>query len=201
MLPTQILKDEHRIIESVLDCLEKMADGIDAGKSLDETSARDAIDFIRNFADKCHHAKEEDKLFPAMEAVGIPSQGGPIGVMLYEHDLGRGYVKNMDRLIPDAVNGDKNALKEFTDNARAFIGLLREHIQKEDFILYPLADQSFSPEDQEKLMASFEDVENHEIGHGVHEKYLGIADRLCRIYGVERRKESEIPQTGCSFCH
>ena len=96
---TEVLKQEHRVIENVLDALERLAKAA-------ETSAlaewEKAIDFARNFADKCHHLKEENLLFPALEERGIPREGGPIGMMLAEHEEGRGYVRAMAAAAPGA---------------------------------------------------------------------------------------------------
>ena len=85
MKPTEILSAEHRVIEQVLNCLEKMAAQAEKTGTLDKVSATDAVNFFRTFADQCHHGKEEAHLFPAMEAKGFPRQGGPTGVMLHEH--------------------------------------------------------------------------------------------------------------------
>ena len=86
MLPTEILMNEHRVIEQVIGCLEKMAENCATGGVLDADDAADAIDFIRNFADKCHHMKEEDQLFVKMVEKGFPKEMGPIAVMLMDHD-------------------------------------------------------------------------------------------------------------------
>ena len=94
MKATEILIQEHRIIEQGLNCLEVMAQQAANKKMLDEERAFQAIEFFKNFADKCHHGKEEERLFPALEACGIPRDGGPTGVMIYEHDLGRKFIKN-----------------------------------------------------------------------------------------------------------
>ena len=89
---TELLSDEHRVIERVLAVVEKLAAAPVEGR-LD--SWKQALDFIRHFADGCHHLKEEKVLFPAMEEHGIPRDGGPIGMMLMEHEEGRGYVRTM----------------------------------------------------------------------------------------------------------
>ena len=89
MKPTEILSGEHRIIEQVLDCLEKMAQKCEAEGRLDKTSAEQAVDFFRNFADRWHHGKEETYLFPAMEAKGFHAMAVPTGVILEEHEQGR----------------------------------------------------------------------------------------------------------------
>jgi hemerythrin-like domain-containing protein len=186
MKATEILKSEHRIIEQVLACLERMVEQVESGGALEEEHARSAVDFFRNFADRCHHGKEEVHLFPAMEARGFPRNGGPTGVMLHEHDLGRSYVRGMDQAIPGAAAGDARAQEQFVGHARAYIELLRQHIEKEDHCLFGMADQAMRAEDQQALLAAFERVEAEEMGAGTHEKYLGVADQLADHYGVAR---------------
>jgi hemerythrin-like domain-containing protein len=181
MKPTEILSQEHRVIEQVLNVLEQMAGQADKTGRLDKRDATDAVEFFRNFADKCHHGKEEAQLFPAMEAKGFSRQGGPTGVMIAEHEFGRARVRGM------AAAAQKGAANEFAAEARQFIAMLREHIQKEDHCLFSMADQAFTPADQEQLLAAFEKVEAEDMGAGTHERFLKLADDLADKYGVDRR--------------
>ena len=93
MQPTSILSNEHRVIEIMLSVLENLADKTIAEKKLERQAAEEVIDFIRIFADRCHHGKEENHLFVALVDKGMPKEGGPIGQMLLEHDQGREYVR------------------------------------------------------------------------------------------------------------
>ena len=137
-----------------------------------------AIDFIRSFADRCHHLKEEKVFFPALEEKGIPREGGPIGMMLMEHEEGRSYVKAMAGALDGWEKGLELSQSVVIKNARAYLRLLREHIQKEDDILFEMADNVLSAEEQKQLLRQFEEHEREEIGPGVHEKYLKIALEL-----------------------
>lgn len=184
MKPTDILSDEHRVIEQVLDCLERLAGECRSKGSLDKQAAKEAIDFFRNFAERCHYGKEEAHLFPAMEARGFPRNGGPTGVMLDEHEQGRACIRGMDEAIEAAAAGDAVAQKRFVDHATHYVGLLREHIQKEDHCLFAMANQAFTEGDQQKLLDAFNKVEIEEIGTGTHEKYLKIANDLAERFGV-----------------
>jgi len=186
MKPTDILSHEHRVIEQVLTCLEKMVQRCDAEGKLEVQPAQDAVEFLRHFADRCHHAKEEDHLFPAMEAKGFSRQGGPTGVMIYEHELARAHVRGMGEAVQAASAGDALALKQFSQHARQYVSLLRQHIEKEDHCLYAMANQAFTEEDQQELLATFEKVEREELGAGTHEKYLDIANELADRFGVPR---------------
>lgn len=190
MKPSDILSGEHRVIEQVLDCLEKMAERAEASGQVDAASARKAIDFLRNFADRCHHGKEETHFFPAMEAKGFPREGGPTGVMLYEHELGRSRVAGMDQAISAAEAGDGAAVRRFAEHARAFIALLRNHMEKEDHCLFGMADQAFSEAEQINLLEAFRRTESEHIGVGVHERYLRIAEELAAQFNLPKREPS-----------
>lgn len=113
---TKILSDEHRVIEVVLDCLDKISEEANSAGKLDEESALQAIDVIRTFADKCHHGKEEDHLFATLIEKGMPKEGGPVGQMLVEHEQGRAFVKGMADSVSDAATGDAEALSKFSQN-------------------------------------------------------------------------------------
>jgi len=190
MKPTEILSGEHRVIEQVLECLDQIVERAEAGHGLDGQSARDAVSFLHNFADKCHHRKEETHLFPAMEAKGFPREGGPTGVMLDEHEQAREHVRKMDESTEAASQGDTAAVGKFAQHARAYCNLLRNHIEKEDHCLYTMANQAFTEEDQQGLLLAFEKVEAEETGAGVHEKYVSIANELADRFGVPRAATS-----------
>lgn len=181
MRPTEILKEEHVVIKVVLDVLEKIVAEIGAKKEPKLEHLEKIVDFIRTFADKCHHGKEQDLLFPAMEEAGIPREGGPIGVMLEEHDIGRNYVRQMASGIEDYKKGDKAALKKIGQNALGYVNLLRQHIDKEDNILYMMADMHLDNDSEKKLLKEFDRVEKS-MGEGIHEKYHHLAEELEREY-------------------
>lgn len=201
MKPTEILSNEHRVIEQVLQCLGKIADEALSRGKLDRESAEKAIEFFRNFADRCHHGKEETHLFPTMESRGFSRGCGPTGVMLAEHELGRQHVRGMEENIESAASGDTAAVDRFAEHARSYIDLLTNHIQKEDHCLFPMADQAFSDDDQENLLSAFQKVETEEMGQGVHESYLTIANDLADHYGVARAVSAHAGQTAGRCCH
>ena len=174
---TEMLSDEHRVIERVLAVLQKLTTR-PVENSLD--CWRKALDFFSHFADQCHHFKEEQVLFPAMEEHGIPREGGPIGMMLMEHEEGRGHVRSMLAALTLAEARNEAAKDALLENARAYLRLLREHIQKEDEILFRIADDVIPPDEQKQLLRSFEEHEAKEIGTGVHEKYLKLVEELER---------------------
>jgi hemerythrin-like domain-containing protein len=173
--PTEILSDEHRVIERVLDALHRLT-AVPVNPSLEQW--RKALEFCRHFADQCHHFKEEKVLFPALEEHGIPREGGPIGMMLAEHEEGRGHVRSMIDAVEQVAKGNGASSTTLLDHARAYVTLLREHIQKEDDILFRIADEVIPEDEQRRILKDFENHEAEEMGAGAHEKYLSIAREL-----------------------
>lgn len=198
MKATDILVEEHRIILKMLQCLEKIADeGEEKGKLNSET-ARRAIDFLRNFADGCHHAKEEDRLFVVMQEHGVPKEGGPIGVMLMEHDDGRRFVRGMAQAIDGAAQGNQEAIKNFSENAHNFVALLTNHINKEDNILFPMASQVLAHQSADSLLSDFERIEA-EAGGNRHSRYIEITKQLCDHYDITFVDSSQIKTIRSTF--
>lgn len=138
---TQALVDEHRLILRMIALLEKNAPLTAAGRYNNWQFYLDGVDFIRSYADRFHHAKEEDILFEALVTNGMPRANSPIAAMLMEHDQGRAFVKTMETAAQEALDGLPGREGIIAENALAYAGLLREHIAKEDDILYPLAER------------------------------------------------------------
>ena len=157
---------EHGIIERGLNVLEKAVARIESGEPPPDGFAAFAPEFFAQFADKCHHAKEEELFFPLLKERGIPEQGGPIGVMLHEHDVGRDCVRRMR----GAGEGDFDAVK-FAAAAKEFVPLLRQHIYKENNILFQMAGNVMSEADDADMDEKFTQVEQEREHAGMHERY------------------------------
>jgi hemerythrin-like domain-containing protein len=175
--PTQVLMAEHELILEALDALEKKVAAIQAGAAPDRAYFDKAVNFLRGFADKCHHGKEENLLFKRMTERGFPVQGGPIAVMLSEHETGRAFIRGIAEGAAKLGAGPV-AAKQIVENARGYIDLLRAHIGKENNVLFPMADRALSPEDQAYLTKEFERFETEETGAGVHEAMLKLLGEL-----------------------
>ena len=171
MKATQVLRDEHEGVLAMLGVVEAAAYRLRDGKSVPPDLMTNAIDFFRNFVDKCHHGKEEQQLFPALTAHGLPQEGGPVGVMLEEHAQGRAFIRGMSDAAQKYAQGDVAALNALVSNTVGYAKLLREHIDKENGVLFPMADNILSDAEQGKLYDAFEQIEANEIGPGVHERY------------------------------
>jgi hemerythrin-like domain-containing protein len=178
MRATQILMDEHRLIERVLTALQTAASRLSQGTEISPMFFINAALFIENFADGCHHRKEEGILFVAMSESGVPIGGGPIGVMLSEHERGRAFTREMKGAAQKWQAGDSSARTAVTHNALGYVSLLRVHIHKEDNILFPMAGRLITPDRQTKVNKDFERIGQEETVSSVHEKYTALAELL-----------------------
>lgn len=178
MKATEILMSEHRVIERVITSIEAGARQLEIGGTITPEFFIEASDFIKGFADGCHHKKEEGVLFKTMVENGMPSEGGPVGMMLMEHEQGRQFTRGMRVAAEKLQAGDTSARAAVIQNARGYAALLRQHIIKEDGVLFPMADRVIPLREHDAVVEGFERVEHEDTGEGVHEKYLALAERL-----------------------
>jgi hemerythrin-like domain-containing protein len=174
--PTDDLKQEHVLVLMVVEAMESEVAHIEAGGAVHTERVADMVDFTRNFTDGCHHAKEEKLLFPILEERDRGA-AGQVSVLLSEHDAGREAVRGIVDSLPRAGE-DEAARAVVAENLKLYAFLLRMHINKEDTVLFPLADQLLSDQEMELLAEDFERVELEETGAGVHERYHRMAHDL-----------------------
>lgn len=151
--PTKILSEEHQHILKVTEALLKECKLLESGKGIDAAFFKKAIEFIRNYADKFHHAKEEDILFVELCKDTVKMHCNPVEQMLYEHEVGRKFVKGMEGGLKENNKG------RIIENARGYAELLQEHIYKEDNILYPMADEALDEKAKNQMLAKFKQAE------------------------------------------
>jgi hemerythrin-like domain-containing protein len=181
MRTVETLMHEHRVVEQGLGVLEAMAARLARGQSVPPDHATELLDFFRDFVDGCHHAKEEQSFFPALVERGIPREGGPVGVMLSEHDQGRSLQRQMREALPRLAS-DAGARSRFAQAVGDYATLLRQHIMKEDNVLFKMAERVLSPEDDRRLAEAFDRHERETMGAGTHERFHSLIDRLAAEY-------------------
>ncbi len=177
----EILVKEHDSILQVIEITQKILNTNDPAQ-VNINHVNSIIDFIKNFADKYHHLKEEDVLFMEMENRGMPREGGPIGVMLHEHNEGRQYIKQATEAIELFTAGDANAFESIKENLLNYCNLLTNHIYKENNILYPMAERFLPVEVQSAMSVDFEHANATTVDDEYHSKYLKLVEDLSTIY-------------------
>ncbi|MFV0289493.1 MAG: hemerythrin domain-containing protein [Mangrovibacterium sp.] len=152
---TQTLKDEHQNILRVMQLAEFQCADIEAGKPIDEPFFNELFDFIAHYVDKFHHAKEEDILFESMLRNEGHLHCNPVPVMLYEHNQGRDFLKEMR----DALS--RMHAEELIMATRSYIDLLSNHIFKEDQVLYPMAEDAIADDEKRRINEAYQKAEQH----------------------------------------
>ncbi len=180
MKPTETLVQEHNLILKVLDAVEREVNHVNSTGEIRRNRIEAMIDFIRNFADGCHHTKEERGLFVSLEGVGMSSESGPVAVMLHEHRQGREFVRIVVEALPQAESGDNDAIKALSGGLAGYAQLLRSHIMKENEVLFPMAEQMLSREEMQELTDQFDEYGSKE-GLALFEKYRSMVENLLKI--------------------
>ena len=182
MNPIEELIAEHEGIKVSLEILDRISRRMVTAKPVELKDAQDLVEFYKVFVDTCHHGKEEDLLFPALESVGVSRNGGPIGVMLAEHDAGRAEVRGLAKALEDDPVRNPAAANAFRKHAEDYINLLRAHIEKENNVLFRIAEQHLSTEQKNELAEGGERIEQERVGVGRHEAFHKMLDNLLEKY-------------------
>jgi hemerythrin-like domain-containing protein len=176
----QILMHEHSLILQVLSALEKRVAALDSGATTDPGFFQEAVEFLRSFADRCHHGKEEDILFTMMvEELDYPRSGGPVAVLTAEHERARGFIRSIAEAAA-VLDTDPTAARRIIENGRGYIQLLRTHIHREDTIVFPMVEQFLDDSDQARLAAKFAEFDRPELESGRYKASLHLLEDLTK---------------------
>lgn len=185
MNATADLRAEHEGVARMLDIMDAMARRARMGEPLDAADLSQTIEFLRVFVDRCHHAKEEGLLFPAIHAAKIASVEPTVAVLLEEHVRGRGVVATIELLAQRLGQGDEAARTDLADSLSSYTELLRDHIDREERDCFEVADRELPALYQDELAEGYERLEHDVIGEGVHEGFHALLERLSDTYLAE----------------
>jgi hemerythrin-like domain-containing protein len=184
---TPVLRKEHDAVLRMLEVTEKVSRLAEKGESLDPVTLSNLLEFFRVFADPCHHGKEEDILFPALENKGMPRHGGPLGVMFREHERGRDLIREIGEATDSIRNNEAGSGRCWAKAARGYISFLREHIFKENNMLFVMAEKILNASEQASLKAAFDRLEEEKMGSGTHERLHAVMGKLSPQFLDEER--------------
>ena len=185
MNPIDELKQEHEGIKLSLEILSRIARNMQ--RNVEPGAVEDMgrlIEFFTVFVDTCHHGKEEELLFPALEDIGVSRQGGPIGVMLSEHETGRSCVRGLRSALSSYKEWTVSAGSEIEKHANVYIRLLQGHIEKENQVLFRTAEEHLPGDVKRSLSEGFERIETDRVGQGRHEEFHRMLEELHKKYSV-----------------
>lgn len=177
MKAIEILVKEHDSILRMIEITKTILNNEDK-TAIDIDHVEKIVDFIKNFADKYHHLKEEDVLFLEMEKQGLSRDDCPLSVLLYEHELGRDFIKKVDEGIEKYKLGDVSAFAQIQENLRFYCLLLENHIAKENDVLYPMSERIIP----ENILSAMSDDFEKSIEDEYYDEYLKLVEELSKIY-------------------
>lgn len=183
MTATEILRAEHELISTALAILENICKRWEREEAVEPADVHSLLDFFAKLADRLHHAKEEDILFPIIEEAGISTKNDLIGNLLAEHTLGRAFVGSMKDDLELLRNGDLQAAESLAETARGYICLLVQHICKENRILYVSVEEHLGARGQAELLERFEQVEPSSSPTGISAQFQEAITELEATYG------------------
>ena len=194
----ETMMDEHQLIVRVLAALQTMAEKLEGGAGVARPDVAGFARFFREFADRCHHGKEEDRLFRAMIAAGFPRESGPIGVMLSEHDAGRQEVRCLAAIGAGTGPLTARETAELMASAASFVPLLYGHIQKENNILNPMAQQAIPAREFARLDESCATFDREVLGAAEVQGLKRLAEELIQRYPSDPAQLAI--HAGCGGC-
>ena len=166
---------EHRLIERMITLIEQKIEEIQTTDQVDPLFIDTVVDFIRIYADRTHHGKEEDILFKKLENKRMSDQDRRImDELVGEHVLGRKTTKELVEANFKYRNGEKHALTVIISKLRKLVDFYPKHIDKEDKIFFPAYMKYISDEEDQLMLKDFYDFDREMI----HEKYKFVLQKL-----------------------
>lgn len=182
MLAINELNKEHEGIMQMLLILETVAGRLERQETVPIEDLEGMVEFLSVFVDLCHHGKEEEYLFPAMEDAGLPQQGHPIETLLAEHKTMRELTAALKKSLDGIRAGDDAANLAFAETVSQYMDLLELHIEKERTVLFPLAEKHLDPGRDAELMTAFAAIERERVGPDRHGAFQNLLKRLKKNY-------------------
>ena len=178
-----LMMDEHKYILRGLRVFRRLSVEILNNNTVDFVAFEKMLSFVRNFADKHHHNKEEIILFKKMETqIANHMAKGPLSGMYIEHDLGRQHMRLLEEALLRVKDGDLDSRVDIIANAVAYSDLLARHIEKEDKVIYSFARRALSQLDIEDINISCEKLEAEATNHQLQKNYIDILEELEQKY-------------------
>lgn len=175
----KLMVEEHVYIKRMLKVLRKASYGVMQSGNIDYDDFAKMIDFVRNYADRHHHGKEEKLLFNRMvDEIGGAAEKLVKSGMLVEHDLGRLHMKELEEALERVKGGDEESKLDVIANAISYTHLLNRHIDKEDAVVYPFAQRQLSAETKETINSECESFEKQMEEEGVQCRYIALLEEL-----------------------
>ena len=183
MTPTENLTNEHKDIIELLNIMNKIAENIKSNNVFYTKDVEDIIDYLKHFIELSPNVKEKI-LYPSLELSGIPIENESISIMLYEHALAQNYLNEISSSVENCKIGNDFSGEMLADNLNKYVVLIKNHIHKEEKIIFPIAIKELSEEKQKEIYKQFKEIEEKIVSTGINKYYHKLLKKLKSIYSV-----------------
>jgi hemerythrin-like domain-containing protein len=185
MKPTDNLITEHKEICELLNIMSVIAENIKSKDVFYPNDVDEIIDSMIILLDKSHHGKEEDVFYPELILSGILKEKAPLSINNNEHMLAKRYLNEISSCVVNCKIGIDFSGELLADSLANCVDVIHNHIQREEEIVFPLANEAFSIEKQNEIYKKFEDIEQKNIRHNFNDHLNKLVNNLNNKYLVK----------------
>jgi len=171
MKPTEDLKSEHKAITLMLNIMSNISKSIKDKKVFYTNDVEKIVDFLFVYVDKCHRNKEEAVFYPALLMTEYPADKMPVGQIINEHAIGKGYLDEIMSCVVTCKLGSSFSCERIADCITNYVQLIQNHIQKEENDYFPEANKVLSDEAQHEISKQFKHIDDEFVDFGIHNRY------------------------------
>ena len=185
MKPTDNLIIEHREISELLNIMSIIADNIKSKDVFYPNDVEEIIDYLIIILDKSHQDKEDEVFYPELIMSGVPNDKAPLSIVNYEHTLAKHYLNEISSCVVNCKIGNDFSGDLLADSLTNYVIVIQNHIQREEEIVFPMANEVLSEEKQNEISQKFEDIEQKNKTHNFTDHFKNLLNKLNNKYLVK----------------
>ena len=182
MTPTENLINEHKKINELLDIMSKIALKIKSKDVFYPNDVEEVVKYLINIIENSHHGKEDDVFYPELISSGIPKETAPLSIINYEHLISVNYLKDISSCVENCKIGNDFSGELLADSLTNYVIAIKNHIQREEEIVFPIANEVFSIEKQNDILQRFEIIEQKYISNSFNDQFDKLLNKFKNKY-------------------
>jgi len=182
MTPTENLINEHKKINELLDIMSKIALKIKSKDVFYPNDVEEVVKYLINIIENSHHGKEDDVFYPELISSGIPKETAPLSIINYEHLISVNYLKDISSCVVNCKIGNDFSGELLADSLTNYVIAIKNHIQREEEIVFPIANEVFSIEKQNEILQRFEVIEQKYISNSFNDQFDKLLNKFKNKY-------------------
>ena len=178
MTPTENLIKEHKKINELLDIMSKIALKIKLNDVFYPNDVEEIVNYLLIIIENSHHGKEDDVFYPELISSGIAKDTAPLSIINYEHTISKSYLKDISSCVVNCKIGNDFSGELLADSLTNYVVVIKNHIQREEEVIFPIANEVLSAEKQYEISQRFEDIEQKYFSKSLNDQYTTLLNKL-----------------------